>query len=328
MLGRRRITLPSVYLERVIGSGANGIVVRGRHRLLSAPLAVKFWVSLRGRDSRDKMAQGIAEARKMFAAEHYHSVIRIRDAGEVHGFFYSVMDFFPGQTLDVWLKSLPSLGVRRSIARRLVDDVCAFSHRGIYHGDLHTRNVLVDEAFESQLRDGEPRFGIIDFGTSLFNSMGVSRARHWRIFTETLDHLLAPFELRRLASVPFPRVDSPRSIRSWYRTAIVSIRRSLIQLGADWLINPEETHDFYKQEWPSREVMLGEVFPVSPQAFETTKALVNQGAVILTREFLGAGNLWWEPEDRPTSIDEDEFGWTTSRTDKAWWWRAMPQHRA
>jgi hypothetical protein len=85
------------------------------------------------------------------------------------------------------------------------------------------------------------------------------------------------------------------------------------------LIAPEETHDFYKQEWTSRRVMLEEIFPVSPQAFETTRALVDRGVVILTPEFLGPGNLWWEPDGPPASIDEDEIGWTTSRTDAAWW---------
>jgi hypothetical protein len=175
------------------------------------------------------------------------------------------MDFFPGQTLEAWLKTYPSLGVRRSIARRLVDDVCAFSHRSIYHGDLHARNVLVSDTAESRLRSGEPRFGIIDFGTSLFNSRKSSRARHWRIFTETLNELLKPFELGRLASTAFPAAGSPREIRSWYRNAIIAIRYSLIQLGADGLVDPEETHDFYKQEWPSRAAMLADLFPVSSQ---------------------------------------------------------------
>jgi serine/threonine protein kinase len=321
-LDRRRITLPSVFLEEVVGAGANGIVVKGRHRVLSVPLAVKFWVSLRRRDRRDKMAQGLAEVKKMFATEHYHSVVRARDAGETQGIFYSVMDFFPGPTLEAWLNTNPSLGVRRSLARRLVDDVCAFSHRSIYHGDLHPRNILVSDAPELRLRSGEPRFGIIDFGTSLFSSRSSSRARHWRIFTQTLNELLKPFEIRSLENHPFPAAGSPQAIRSWYRNAIVAMRFSLIQLGADWLINPEEMHDSYKQEWPSRAAMLQELFPVPPRARQASRALVERGILILSAEYLGPANLWWDPDDQPTLIDEDEIGWTTSRTDMTWWSRA------
>jgi hypothetical protein len=65
--------------------------------------------------------------------------------------------------------------------------------------------------------------------------------------------------------------------------------------------------------------MLEELFPVSSQVLEATRALVNRGAVILSSEWLGPGSLWWESVDRPTLIDEDEIGWTTSRTDTAWW---------
>src|SRR5690349_18224874 len=111
-LGSKRIMVPSVHLERVIGSGANGFVVKGRHRLLLRPLAVKFWVSLRRHDSRDKMAQGIAEVKKLFEGEKYSSVVLARTAGEAEGIFYAVMDFFHGQTLEAWLKDLPPLGLR------------------------------------------------------------------------------------------------------------------------------------------------------------------------------------------------------------------------
>ena len=318
----KRIAVPGVRLEEVIGCGANGIVVKGRHRLLSKPLAVKFWVSLRRHDSRDKMAQGLAEVQKLFETEHYHAVVRIRDCGEAEGVFYSVMDHFPGQTLDAWLEDLPPLGLRRLVAIRLVDDVCAHSHLGIYHGDLHAGNLLVDTRVASLLDGREPRFGIIDFGTSLFSGKGASQARHWRVFTKTLDQLLKPFELRTLSPTPFPATASPRSIRSWYQTSLIAIRHVLIRLGADWLIDPEETHDFHKQEWATRDLMLGELFPASRQTLETVRGLVKHGAVVLSPEWLGPGKLWWPRPGHSATIDEldeREIGWTTSRTDKAWW---------
>ncbi len=320
----KRITVPGVCLEEVIGRGANGIVVKGRHRLLSKPLAVKFWVSLRRHNSRDKMAQGLAEVQKLFETEHYHAVVRIRDCGEVEGVFYSVMDHFPGQTLDAWLKDLPPLGLRRLVAIRLVDDVCAHSHLGIYHGDLHTRNLLVDTRAASLLNGREPRFGIIDFGTSLFSGKGASQTRHWRVFTETLDQLLKPFELRNLSPTPFPATASPRSIRSWYQTSLIAMRHVLIRLGADWLIDPEATHDFHKQKWAIRDLMLSELFPASRQVLEAARELVDHGAVILSQEWLGPGSVWWPRPGASATIDEldeREIGWATSRTDKAWWLR-------
>lgn len=113
----------------------------------------------------------------------------------------------------------------------------------------------------------------------------------------------------------------PRLIRSWYQTSLGAIRHALIRLGADWLIDPEETHDFYKQEWSNRDAMLAELFPISPQALEEARVLVYGGDVTISQEWLGHGDLWWPPPSHLAGpgLDEEEFGWITSRTDEAWW---------
>jgi serine/threonine protein kinase len=161
----RQISVPGVCLEEVIGSGANGFVVKGHHRILSVPLAVKFWASLRTRDARDKMAQGIAEVKKLIRAERYRSVVLWRTAGESAGVFYAAMDLFHGQTLESWIKDTHPLGLRRLLAYRLVDEVCGMAYSGLYHGDLHPRNVMIDARVPSLLDGIEPRFGIIDIGS-------------------------------------------------------------------------------------------------------------------------------------------------------------------
>ena len=316
----KRIVVPEVFLEEVIGLGANGFVVKGHHRILSVPLATKFWASLRTKDARDKMAQGIAEVRKLIKAEKYRSVVLWRTAGESEGLFYATMDWFNGQTLESWLKASRPLGLRRLLAYRLVDEVCGMAHDDLYHGDLHTRNVLVDARPASLLDGREPRFAIIDFGTSLFTSRGASRSRHWRVFTQTLDRLVWPFRFRRLAG-SFPISSTSISMRAWYRAALASIRHALIRQGAEWLIDAEETHEFYKGEWPNRAAMLSELFPVPRPVLDLTMKLLDDGTLSLTEQGLGSGHLWW-PRDRPLdSSTLDGFGppWSTSITDKAWW---------
>jgi serine/threonine protein kinase len=317
----RTINVPGVCLEEVIGSGANGFVVKGHHRILSKPLAVKFWVSLGTRDARDKMAQGIAELHKLIMAENYRSVVLWRNAGEEAGLFWASMDLVPGRTLQSWLKETHPLGLRRLLAYRLVDEVSGMAHSGVYHGDLHTRNVMVDERASSLLEGTEPRLGIIDFGTSMFSSRGASRARHWRVFAETLDRLLSPFKLRALGHAPPAVSAAAESIRAWHRACLASIRHALIQLGAEWLIAPEETHDFHKGEWPRRDVMLSSLFPLGAAALPFTTKLIASGALSVSEESLGPGPLWW-PRDRPLdSATLDGFGppWSTSITDRAWW---------
>jgi tRNA A-37 threonylcarbamoyl transferase component Bud32 len=317
----KRIRLREAFLEEVIGSGANGFVVRGRHRLLSVPLAVKFWVSLRRRDSRDKMAQGIAEVRKLEEAYPFQSVIMYRSCGESAGIFYAIMNLFTGQTLESWIKDSHPLGLRRRIACRLVDEVCGLAHGGLYHGDLHARNVLVDTRATSRLDGVEPRFGIIDFGTSLFASRRTSRARHWRVFAETMDRLVSPFELHRLARTSFPARGTAESVRAWFHACLASIRHALIQLGAAWLIDPEESHACHRGERDSLESKLSELFPVASPALALTKRLIEDGSLTVSKECLGPGDLWWPRCPRFDSATADGVGppWSTSMTDETWW---------
>jgi serine/threonine protein kinase len=317
----RTINVPGVCLEEIIGSGANGFVVKGHHRILSKPLAVKFWVTLRTRDARDKMAQGIAEVNKLIMAEDYRSVVVWRNAGVEAGLFWASMDLFPGRPLQSWLKDRHPLGLRRLLAYRLVDEVCGMAYNGVYHGDLHTKNVMVDERVSTLLEGREPRLGIIDFGTSMFTSRGASRARHWRVFAETIDRLLSPFRLRALGHAPPTPSADASSIRAWYRICLASIRHALIQLGAEWLIDAEETHDFHKEEWPSRDVMLSSLFPLGTAALSFTKGLEASGALVVSSESLGLGPLWWIPDRLHDPATFDGFGpsWSTSITDRAWW---------
>jgi hypothetical protein len=162
---------------------------------------VKFWAKLRTDDARNKVDQGIAEIKKQIEAEGYQSVLLWRGSGQLAGLFYAVMDFFPGQTLECWLKDTHPVGLRRLMAYRLVDDVCGMAYSGIYHGDLHHKNLMIDAREASLLGGIEPSFALVDFGTSLFARGGrpASRARHWQKFTETVDRLVSPFELRALA---------------------------------------------------------------------------------------------------------------------------------
>jgi serine/threonine protein kinase len=303
----KQISVPEAYLEEFIGSGANGFVVKGYHRIIKAPLVVKFWAKLRTEDARDKMAQGIAEIKKQIAAEGYQSVLLWRGAGESQGVFYAVMDLFPGQTLECWLKDTHPLGLRRLIAYRLVDDVCGMAYSGIYHGDLHQGNLMIDARAASLLDGIEPSFAIIDFGTSRFARGGrsASQARHWRKFTETLDRLVSPFELRALAPGALHISNTANSIRDWYRARLDSIRHALIHLGAQWLIAPGETRECH----------------IPATAVDLTRKLIEYGTLRLSEGELGPGQLWW-PRHRPLdSATLDGFGppWNTSITDQAWW---------
>jgi hypothetical protein len=92
-------------------------------------------------------------------------------------------------------------------------------------------------------------------------------------------------------------------------------------VGAEGLIDPEETHEFHKGEWVSRAAMLCEIFPIPQTALEITMTLIDSGALDLSEHWLGPGHLWW-PHPRPLSSSTlDGVGppWNNSMTDEVWW---------
>lgn len=237
------------------------------------------------------------------------------------------MDLVHGQTLEEWLKQYKSLECRWELARRLVDDVCGMAHSGLFHGDLHARNIMITTRRDRRLDSGEFIFRLIDFGTSRFTSRGASRARHWRVFTETVDRIVSPFSLHSMKRGKLPVDDTAAVIRDWYRARLEYIRRSLIWHSASWLVEGDELHEFYRSEFYKSEWIdggwedfLASFLPVPPEGLSLTSNLINRGVLKITEEELGPGRLWSPLESTSHSATWEERGppWTTSMTDRAW----------
>jgi serine/threonine protein kinase len=225
----RRIPVRDIFIEKVIGSGANGIVFRGRHTILDRPMAVKFWLTLRPTDLRDKFRQGMAEAKKAAAAQSPH-IIPIYDAGEAGGLFYATMEFFEGKPMARWLRShmlrAPlrpgnkkddlNLFPRWTFARLFLAALKNAHAKNLLHGDLHTGNLLVGETFRNDnympaFYDRD--FRIIDFGTSLFSNARPSQ-RHWRVLEETIDQIAQPLRIEPIWGRWRPK--NPKSATEWH----------------------------------------------------------------------------------------------------------------
>lgn len=178
-------------LEKEIGRGANGIVFRAMRTALMQPCALKLWVSLRSNDSRDKVQQGIAEARKI-AAAHPDWVPTIYDADTIGDVFFTSMEYIPGLSLKQHLNAGANLRDRWMLARLYINAIEKTTTEASAHGDAHWGNVVV---YDDHVDPHEPkrRLKLIDFGTSLFTGQHASRARHWKVVDETFRRILADF---------------------------------------------------------------------------------------------------------------------------------------
>lgn len=251
------VPIPNVHIDKLIGSGANGVVFRARHVLLNRDLAVKVWLSAREDDQRDKFVQGIEEARKMAGMDPGRRAIRIYDAGTAGALFYATMDYYPGITLTEWLRVYtPGLMVRLELAKALTDEVFYMTSDTTFHGDLHANNVLIsteagahsasrgvtvrgrpdplDPNTEAEAHYSSPEFVVIDFGTSRFTSREYSLRRHWRVFNETILRVLTPLNVNRLWGHRKPQSSDCREIYHWYRGFFGEVTSMLASLGIEW----------------------------------------------------------------------------------------------
>lgn len=182
------VTLPNVEFEKLVDHGANAVVFLGEDTILRRKLAVKIWMPKKN-DKRNKYKQAVAEARKLVTLEH-PNVTRVFYAGELEAFpLYVCMEYIEGMTLGEYLaKANPGIEQRVRVLDDILSTVEYCQKAGIYHGDLHDRNIIIT-------RGSKPK--IIDFGTSIFNSDKSKNLKRASCFLQRITIKLAP-DLYRL----------------------------------------------------------------------------------------------------------------------------------
>ncbi len=180
------LRIENVVAKKVLGKGANGIVFYGIDEMLNREVAVKVWVQNK-KDNRNKLSQGLSEARKISSLKHPNIVTAY--SAQIHDdvTFTLTTEFLNGITLCDYLCQNHDLNSRIRIWRKIARAMTYAHNNGVYHGDLHSRNVMVISE--------EPI--IIDFGTSFFSK---SRSRKYSKRRESI-------LLTKLAIELFPEWD-------------------------------------------------------------------------------------------------------------------------
>jgi serine/threonine protein kinase len=181
----------NVYrIEKELGRGANGVAFLVTHDLFERTEVLKVWVKLRPNDLRDKVRQGIAEAKKAHQAAG-DFVPRMFHAEIVGPVFFATMEFIPGETLKTRLRSNLGLGKRWWLARLFMNGIRKTMEAGAIHGDAHPGNIIVTP---HPTETGIEGVRLLDFGTSLFVRPNAVQQRHWSVIDKTMKKLLSTFE--------------------------------------------------------------------------------------------------------------------------------------
>lgn len=147
---------------RPIGEpGANGVVVKGTHKITKRDDAIKIWLP-RNRNGKSEIReeQYLAEIQKI-ANFKDPRIATIHDAWTENEFFCCSMEYIDGITYEKWLEKNHDIGKRIDMLLKIFEAIVFYQSQGVIHGDIHSRNILVEN---------NGKIHIIDFGTSSLSS--------------------------------------------------------------------------------------------------------------------------------------------------------------
>jgi WD40 repeat protein len=146
--------IPGYELLREIHRGGQGVVYWALQKSTGRKVALKVLLdgAFAGPFDRARFEREV----KVLAALRHPNIVTIHDSGSAAGRFFFVMDYIPGQPLDVFMSSAPrSITQTLELFARICAAVSAAHLQGIIHRDLKPANIHVNER-------GEPT--ILDFG--------------------------------------------------------------------------------------------------------------------------------------------------------------------
>ena len=147
-------------IESLGEPGANGVVIKGTHKITRRDEAIKIWLP-RNRDGKNevRVKQYLAEVQKI-AKLNDPRIVTVYDAWEENGLYCCSMELVNGITYKEWLKR-KDVSQKVNMLLKIFEAIIFYQSQGIIHGDIHSKNIMID---------GNEKIHIIDFGTSYFSS--------------------------------------------------------------------------------------------------------------------------------------------------------------
>ena len=145
--------IPGYHIERRLGTGGMGQVFLARQKSLDRLVAVKV-LSRKLADNPDYVKRFLAEARSAAKLNHENIVLAV-DTGQVSSFYYFVMEYVEGETLQSVISREGALPERRAleIARQIATGLWQASQQGLIHRDIKPANIMITPAGQAKICD-------------------------------------------------------------------------------------------------------------------------------------------------------------------------------
>ncbi len=184
--------IDDIVVNRIIGSGDNGVVYQGYDSFFERNVAIKVWLPNYKNGKKKSNKTRFREEVKKMANINQQSVTTIHKRDRIFSFDLVVMELVNGMTLKKWLNSYkPNFSDRCTIIRALFIEIESLHRDGIHHGDLHLENIMINSR-NGMINNNETSnlVHIIDFGTSIFSGKIDSNIRERKLMIETFDEII------------------------------------------------------------------------------------------------------------------------------------------
>jgi serine/threonine-protein kinase len=163
-------------IERLLGSGAMGVVYRARDEQVGETVAIKTLQDHLVADPRplERFKQELRLARRIT----HRNVVRTHDLGQAHGCWYITMEYVEGTSLADLLREKGTLPppVVVALGRQLCRALEVAHENGVVHRDVKPQNLLLD--VHGFLK-------VMDFGVARLAERDEPAADDWSTLTRT-----------------------------------------------------------------------------------------------------------------------------------------------
>jgi serine/threonine protein kinase len=137
---------PAFEFEGLVAHGESGSIFKARHRSLDRDVAIKIIPRGSGMDHTNKTGA------KVMACLNHPNLIRVYDSGEAGGYFFMVMEYVPGKSLEFCASGR---AINPKQACEIIIAVCeglAHAHaNGVIHGGVNPSNILLNAKCEPKI---------------------------------------------------------------------------------------------------------------------------------------------------------------------------------
>lgn len=234
------IEIPHIkfHIDQDPKGGEEGVVIFGYDTTLEREIVVKIWPP--SPNSTISASIPLYECRKLCKLIN-PNIAKIYIADVKQGCFFAIMEKIEGKTLECWLKEDQSFEEKYDIFLIVTSTMQDVHKQGIYHGDLHLRNIIILSTDVIK---------IIDFGSSVRYGKNEQLWNESKNLINTFESIFSPKKINEFMNIN-PQQHLPEqileAIRYWGQTLLLfrNFNEHLINPDDSWINDYWIRHDLF-----------------------------------------------------------------------------------